>query len=308
MIEVTHCSVCDSTAVQPLYRPRRSPGPVVRCCNCGFVYISPIEDTHALIAEGPVLRGKHAAMLNSTDLNDLKDSWEAQHLAAKEFELPAIKLNAHDALTRIGYYIQAPGRLLDFGCGWGFFLAEVRAYGWEPYGLDPLPACAIYARVKAGATVVSDVLRPGIFPEASFAVITSFQVFEHLPNPNETLAQLVRLLRPGGVILIEVPNIRHWTVRVMGKKHRHYVQDHLNFFSRQTLGKLMERHGLQVVGNYTPTRRMTLRHLLVHWGKYLYSPRVAELMARLPQQVLNVVVPVKLGDIVAVIARRLETD
>lgn len=304
MVSREHCCVCGSHRTQPLYRPQRSPGPVVRCRGCGFTYVSPVEDDRALINDGPVLRGDDPAVLSSTDLNDLEGSWESQIFPEKQAELPALRRNANDALQRIARFVQPPGRLLDFGCGWGFFLAEAQRSGWEPYGLEPLPAPAIYARVHAGATVVSDTLRAESFPERFFDVITSFQVFEHLPEPDAVLAQLARLLCPGGLILIEVPNINTWSVRLLGKRHRHYVQDHLNFFSGQTLGQLMERHGLRVVDAYYPIRQMSLRHLLVGWGGRLLPAQFAAAASRLPQRLLDTIVPIRLGDIVSVVAQR----
>lgn len=57
-------------------------------------------------------------VLASTDLRDIASCWELSLLPAKQAEWPAFRLNAGDALDRIVQYIQPPGRLLDFGCGY----------------------------------------------------------------------------------------------------------------------------------------------------------------------------------------------
>ena len=207
---MTHisCAVCQSSEATTLFRPRRSPGPVVRCRRCGLVYISPVEDKHAIIETGHA--GMRPELLTTDNLDDLGDCWELALLPDKEKEWPALRINALDALSRIERFARPPGRLLDFGCGWGFFLGVAQERGWEAYGLEPMPGQAVHARAKFGAAVVADVLCEDTFPAGTFDVVTAFQVFEHVPNPADVLKKLKPALRPGGVILIEVPNIDTW--------------------------------------------------------------------------------------------------
>lgn len=227
-------------------------------------------------------------------------------LPAKQAEWPAFRVNAADALDRIQQHVQPPGRLLDFGCGWGFFLSVARERGWEPYGLEPLPGHAVYARARFGVNVITDVLRDDTFPPDSFDAITAFQVFEHLPDPASNLARLHRILKPGGLILIEVPNIDTWSVRLLGPRHRHFVQDHLNFFSPHTLTLLLENHGFQVLSTCHPTRRMTVRHLVADWGgRYLPEPVTSAAQALVRRLGLwERVISMNLGDIVEVMGRK----
>lgn len=296
------CVVCSADQAQRLFRPGQSPGPVVRCENCGMVYVSPVEDDRALIDEGPVGGSVDARLLTSSDLKDLAGSWELALLPSKEREWPALRINAVKALEHIERYVDPRRRILDFGCGWGFFLSGAKERGWEPYGLEPLSGSAIYACAQFGATVVADVLREDTFPAEHFDAITAFQVFEHLPDPADALQKLRRFLRPGGVIFIEVPNIDTWSMRLFGKRHRHFVQDHLNFFSRATLSELLRRHGFEVIEAHRPTRHMTLRHLVVDWGAKFLPSRLAAGVQRAVGNRLNRVIPLNFGDILAVIA------
>lgn len=296
------CPLCESPANALLFRPARSPGPVVRCRNCGLVYISPIEDDHAIITD--VLAEKDSAIRTSTDLRLLSNCWETTELIEKRAEWPALRRNALAALQRLERYMPTPGKLLDFGCGWGFFLATARERGWEPYGLEPLPGHALYARAMTGGTVINDVLRDDTFPTAFFDAITAFQVFEHLPDPAGDLRRLHRFLRPGGILLVEVPNIATWSVALLGKRHRHFNPDHLTFFSPQTLRALLERQNLQVLEICRPTRWMTLRHLLGHWGRrMLGKPPAPGRPARL-SRLQRIVVPLNIGDIIRGIAQK----
>lgn len=305
-IEIRRCALCDQDKTEFLFRPRSSPGPVVRCRHCGLVYVSPLQDGRAVIQDGPILGNLDPQVLTSADLRDVAGCWEFSMLPAKEAEWPASRRNAADALDRIEQYVRPPGRLLDFGCGWGFFLGVARERGWEPYGLEPLPGHAVYARAKFGAFVVTDILRDDTFPPDFFDAVTAFQVFEHLPDPAGDLARLHRILKPGGVILIEVPNIETWSVRLLGPRHRHFVQDHLTFFSARTLTMLLEKHGFQVLCSYHPSRRMTVRHLIAYWGGRYLPARMVSAARGIAERLgwWERVIGINLGDIVTVIGRK----
>lgn len=301
-----NCAVCQSAERIPLYHPARSPGPVMRCAGCGFVYVADIQRDEAIIDHDSVAGYVEERLLHSADLNDLVGSWEMTELLRKRGEEALLRAGAFDALQYILPLRQPPGRLLDFGCGWGFFLGAAKELGWEIHGLEPLPGHAIYARAQFGAEVVTDVLRSNMFAPESFDVITAFQVFEHLPDPAGNLEILQRALKPGGVILIEVPNINTWSVRLLGKRHRHFVHDHLNFFSTDTLSALLARHGLKAVAHYSPTRRISVRYLTTVWGGRYLPSTARELLIRTLKQTPLWGYPLRLnlGDIVAVVGQK----
>jgi len=198
-------------------------------------------------------------------------------------------------------------RIFDFGSGWGFFLAVAKERGWITYGLEPLPACAVYARATFDLNIITDTLRENTFPSDFFDVITSFQVFEHLPYPKEDIRHLHKMLRKDGIILIEVPNFETWTMQIMKARHRHFVQDHLNFFSIDTLGQLLCDSGFEVIDHYHPTRYMSVRHLIRHWfRRYLPVPIVDALQRALQKTSLwEQTIGLNMGDIIAIIGRKL---
>jgi 2-polyprenyl-3-methyl-5-hydroxy-6-metoxy-1,4-benzoquinol methylase len=266
-----------------------------------MVYVSPRLDTHALIFDGPTA-GKTEQAVISSDLADVQDTWEWPLLQFKENERAALDRNGQAALDVLHRLTGKPGRLLDFGCGGGFFLDVARQQGWEPFGLEPLPGHAIYARVRFQAQVIADTLRADSYPANYFDAITALQVFEHLPQPREDLRKLVTFLRPGGALLVEVPNFDTWSVRLLGRSHRHFVQDHLNFFTAATLERLFHDCGLEVRGRYAPSRSISWPHLLFHWsGHYLPEPlaRRVQTVAR-SRHLAHRRARLNLGDIVAV--------
>jgi SAM-dependent methyltransferase len=270
-----------------------------------MVYISTIQDDRALIQDGPVYWDKNSDYLTSADLNDIKDSWELLSLQACVDDWAAVQRNANDVLDRLENFGKPNGKLLDFGCGWGFFLGCAKERGWDIFGLEPLPAHAVYTRAKFGATVVTDTLRDETFEDDFFDVITSIQVFEHLLYPSEDLSKLYRTLKPGGIIVIEVPNIDNFLVRLLKSGHRHFVADHLNFFSPHTLQLLLEKYNFKVLDAYNPWRYMSVRHFITWMYRYLPGPfcdRLASLahQTNLEKRLLRI----NLGDIVTEIAEK----
>lgn len=300
------CVVCGSLDQAPFLRPARSPGPVVRCRGCGLVFVSPREDLRAIIDEGRPL-AELERLRHSRDPRDLAGCWELDLLAA---ETPALRqarrVNHQAALRWIAAHRPPPGRLLDFGCGWGFFLEDAREAGWQVRGLEPLPGHGVHARGALGLDVVTDTLRPDSFPPESFDVVTAFQVFEHLPDPGAELAKLHALLRPGGLVVIEVPNIATPLLRLLGGRHRHFVEDHLWFFSPRTLGRLLDRHGFQPIATHFPTRRLPLERLLDAWAARYLPPAALRGLRGLAGRagLLERRLPVNLRDIVLQIGRK----
>ena len=272
-----------------------------------MVYIAPIEDSRALIFDGPVADDVQRRLLTSSNMQDIADCWELSMLPAKEAEWPALRENAVDHLERIERYLPKDQRsILDFGCGWGFFLAAAKERGWQTHGIEPLPGHAVHARAKFGLEVITDTLHEDTYPASTFNAITAFQVFEHVPDPSGDIAKLCHMLASGGVMLVEVPNIETRTVGLLKGKHRHFTLDHLNFFSAKTLGNLLQRQGLNVLCSYKPTRRMSYRHLVNFWGGRVL-PRPVTHAAQAMSQRLGLwekSLSVNLGDIVAVLAQK----
>lgn len=304
------CPLCGQIQGKVLFHPRESPGLVSQCLNCGMVYISTIKDDRALIFEGPIVsHHTDPKIITSSDINDIKATWEYNFLPSKEAEAPVLRQNATDALKRIASFLDPPiseGKILDFGSGWGFFLDVAKGHGWHAFGLEPTPACAVYARAKFGVTIVTDTLRENTFPEDFFDAISSFQVFEHLPHPDQDLRILYKMLRHNGIILIEVPNYDTWTMRLMKSRHRHFVQDHLNFFSKDTLSQFLTRQGFRILDSYYPKRRMSIRHLVSFWLPKYLPTSVNNILRRLIQSLglWEATIGINLGDIVTVIAAK----
>jgi SAM-dependent methyltransferase len=83
------------------------------------------------------------------------------------------------------------------------------------------------------------------FPAASYDIVTLWATLEHLPAPGAFLEEACRVLRPGGVLALSVPNHGSATQRLLGRRNRYVGADHLNYFTPLSLKKLVERHGFR---------------------------------------------------------------
>lgn len=117
------------------------------------------------------------------------------------------KLGAYrEVLTTIEQLNPTRGRLLDIGAGRGEMLKAATMRGWKAVGLEPASGFARFAREYSGAEVIEARLEDRPFEKESFDVVTLGAVLEHVFNPVEVLKEINRILRPGGVLWLDVPN------------------------------------------------------------------------------------------------------
>ena len=151
-------------------------------------------------------------------------------------------------LARAG--ARPPGRLLDVGAGRGRFVAQARTAGWDAVGLEPslrgiLGARALGVELQHAGVEDADVA-PG-----SFHAISLWHVLEHLDDPGAALERIARWLRPGGLLVVGVPNLGSVQARVGGKRWYHLdVPRHRTHFTVGGLHALLRRHGLEPVATH----------------------------------------------------------
>ena len=149
---------------------------------------------------------------------------------------------------------QGSGRLLDVGCATGRFLQQMAAVGWRVSGIELDPVAAAKARTVTPDIVVGDPAEVEL-PRASFDLITAFHVVEHLPDPGTALRRMLEWLAPGGLLIVEVPNVGGWGGALFGRYWSGLdFPRHLVHFTPVTMRALVERCGGRVVDEW-------------HWSK-----------------------------------------
>src|SRR5262249_23099022 len=139
------------------------------------------------------------------------------------------------------------GRLLDFGCGSGWYAHRMRELGWQVTAMDFNAQVAAQVQQRFGIPVVVGTLpHPEIEPE-SYDVITMGAVLEHVHRLHEVVAAAARALRPGGYLMAAVPNLDSWGFRHFGEDWWGLqIPHHLLHFNPTTLRRMLKAHGLEV--------------------------------------------------------------
>lgn len=139
------------------------------------------------------------------------------------------------------------GKLLDIGCGVGDFLHVAENKGWQCTGVEPSEEAREIARQRIkGDLLYSEDLEQ--LPDQSFDLITMWHVLEHVDDLKWQVAQLQRLIKPEGRIVIAVPNYRSYDGRFYNAYWAAYdVPRHLNHFNKTVITKIFKTSGLSLV-------------------------------------------------------------
>lgn len=138
-------------------------------------------------------------------------------------------------------------RLLEVGASAGNFLVSCRDDGWEVSGVELGGPSSRYAREHRGLNVVTGTIHDAGFPADSFDVVAAWATLEHVPDPREVIGEIFRVLRPGGLFVLSVPNWGGISFRLLGPKHRYVVSDHLFYFSPKNAASLLGDIGFRNV-------------------------------------------------------------
>jgi 2-polyprenyl-3-methyl-5-hydroxy-6-metoxy-1,4-benzoquinol methylase len=140
------------------------------------------------------------------------------------------------------------GRILDVGCATGLFLHEMQTSGWEATGVEPIQSAAEFARLRFGLEIFQGMLGDAPFSPQSFDVITFWDVLEHTFSPSTELSNVARLIKPGGILAINVPNWESFDREPFGANWQGFdAPRHLYVFCRETLTELLSRTGFRVI-------------------------------------------------------------
>lgn len=136
--------------------------------------------------------------------------------------------------------------LLDIGCGTGDFIKVAQKKGWQVLGIEPNERARALANQKTNNCVLDTDGLLGLKPQ-SFDAITLWHVLEHLPDFKEQIAICKKLLKPGGRLVVAVPNFKSYDAKHYGKFWAAYdAPRHLWHFSKPSIQKIMLESGLNV--------------------------------------------------------------
>lgn len=198
------------------------------------------------------------------DKQESKDLYDKDYFCneQKDYFFENIKLR-EDAFSRkfslINSIYPKKGRLLDLGCATGLFLKKTISGGWDAQGVEFSDFAARHAREEGKMNVQSGDLLDMHFPSKHFDVVTVWDMIDHSEYPKETVEEVYRILKPGGIIAMEtfmedgviflLANFIYKATFGIVKYpcSKGHPLHHSHYFSRETFQYLLEKSGFEVI-------------------------------------------------------------
>ncbi|MBV6623907.1 MAG: methyltransferase domain-containing protein [Rivularia sp. (in: Bacteria)] len=259
--ERNHCIGCNSSNLIPLWQGKFSEEPtrsfikryhysedvvkllgeeifsLVRCENCGMTF------------HQRILSEKFLNLLYSTWINDVQiKKLEAEVRTISKIErLLQIRKQSLKHLLRLHQhrkqFASEEFRILDYGCGDGYFLVLAQLLGFDTYGID-FSSTRKQRAAQMGLNIFSSLENLKSQQAAKMHCVTLFQVLEHLDNPLLVLRKIVNIIEEGGILIVEVPNCKGITQpQNFSDFNNVNPLEHINTFTPATLKKICSQAG-----------------------------------------------------------------
>jgi SAM-dependent methyltransferase len=229
-LEITPCPVCRSSDMSVLHI--FSPFKVVLCKDCQLIYLNPrLKESDA----------RKMYQGNEYFLDKGNSGYQDYNYLSQERSL---RLTFRKFLGELEKHGMTSGRLLEIGCGYGYFLDEAKQYFSYTAGTELSEEAANYARRLSGADIYLGDISSLPNKLSNFNIIVAINVIEHVYNPVEFLLSLKERLINGGIIVIATPDIGSIWYKIMKSKWPSFkIPEHVVFYTKSTLISLLERAG-----------------------------------------------------------------
>lgn len=199
---------------------------VVACQKCGFVFAAGIPPSEAFV--------RYYAEASK---------YEFGHAGGKQHASEVDRLR--DLAEWIAGHCSRDSRLIDVGCATGELLVQLRDRGFTSLtGLDPSDTCVRYGRDQLGLQMICGVFAARLATEPARDVLVLSAVLEHIPDLHACVENIASWIVPNGQVVLEVPDAAHFA-DAFNAPYQEFSVEHINFFSKESLTNLMERHGFR---------------------------------------------------------------
>lgn len=136
--------------------------------------------------------------------------------------------------------------VLDIGCSNGVFLDLFKETGWETWGVEPSGSADVAKRKRH--KIIKNYFEKANLPKNYYDLVIMNHTLEHMENPSEVLSKIHKLLKPEGILFVDVPNAGGLGARILGKNWPYLLpEEHKHQFTRQSLTSLLEKSDFKVI-------------------------------------------------------------
>ncbi len=247
------------------------------CADCGLVLQNPQpSDAELVEIYGPDY------FIGSNEGDPLAQQFDRVKRATARLQLDEIQS-----------YVQASGaavRLLEIGCGFGNFLLEAQMRGYNVQGVEFSVVAAGIANKRLGGVVQTGSLEDAALPENSFDICVVADVIEHVREPARFLLHVRRCLKERGALFIATPSLDSWSAKLLGSHWMEYKREHLFYFNRVTLQKMLSEAGFANIRITSGKKVLTAAYIIGHFEMFpvaVITPIARGLRRLLPRRLLE---------------------
>ena len=231
-VNIEQCPLCTASIQQDLYDDFEG-NHYVKCESCSLVFQNPRRQIK--------YEEDYWNVSIDVDGNTRVHSEEKNESLKNEFATDI------DYINRM-----IPGKILDAGAGYGFFLSGIDD-AWDKYAVELSDYCVKYIKENdSSVTVTSAKIENSNFADDYFDVIYLYHVIEHVDDVHGVMSNVVRMLKPGGMLVISTPNIESIVAKRFKGNYRLLGTAHIIMWSKKTLLKLLRQYNMHCFKIYYP--------------------------------------------------------
>ncbi len=288
------CPICES-ANAAAFSFKRGGNSIYRCsvCNLEFLFPQPGDEAlSAIYTSGYFLGAKD------------EESTRRQELLKRR--------TARLYLDALAPYVRAQNpRLLELGCGNGDLLLEAQSRGFTVEGLE----YSEHAVRSANARLGCDAVRVGSPDSQELArerydVIAAADVIEHLRDPLKALRNVYPALKAQGLLILVTPSLDSWSRRLLGRYWMEYKTEHLTYFSKRSLARILNLTGFDVIQFVPNYKILDLDYISAHFDRFpvpVVSSIVRFLRRMMPDRIAYRPIKVAPSGVLVIARKRIKT-
>lgn len=249
------CNLCGSSSYSVVFEAGVAQiSRIIKCSECGLLYVNPRQ------------REPDVELVKTFDAD-----WVLAHSKTSNkwrFEKEVLQTRDYETTRKIlSETYPNRGTLIEIGCGMGYLLKFFQSDGWNTIGIEPNAGLSAYGQRELGLKTLEGTLDEAKFEANSVDVAVMMHVIEHVPDPMSTMIEVFRILKPGGLFVLETPRYDTLMFRILRHRERSVsCNGHIFFFTTDTLARMAVKSGFRVFRTDYVGRSLTVERLLYNVG------------------------------------------